>query len=259
MNLTIGIIMGFLLYWVIDNKLWNKIFKSAALIQQYWKFIIAFSFIFVLTLSIIIVKIQDESDLYSILNLVIQIATLVFAIFVGYFAFAQVVENRFEKLKTKGKDQLDRKKYKRAIQNWEQAHLIKRKDSDTLADLLEVYLIVKNFRKFDERIKELGKLIIEESDTVTFHYLRAIRYLLVENLGEAKERIKNLINFTKENPRSLEIFSWEFDDIKNSDTYTKLHGESKIIFDNLASYLDAKLNEEESQKFEGENYSFPRS
>ena len=197
MDLTIGIIIGiitgFLLYWIIDNKLWNKIFKSASLIRQYWKFIIVFSSIFVLTLGIIIVKIQDKNDLYSILNLVIQIATLVFAIFVGYLAFVQVIENRFEKLRNRGKDELDGKKYKRAIQNWEQAHLIKRKDSDTLADLLETYLIVKNFRKFDEKIKELEKLIVEESDSVTFHYLRAARYLLVENLGEAKERINQFI------------------------------------------------------------------
>jgi tetratricopeptide (TPR) repeat protein len=184
-----------------------------------------------------------------------QSLTLVFAIFVGYFAFLQVVESRLDKLKERAKSELSERSYRRAIQYYEEAYKISPKDVSILADLLELYLILENYSNFDEKIIQLQRISIEEKEKVTLLYLEATKFLLKQHLQEAKERISKLVQFIEKHPIVLTHFNWDFSDIQDSEVYKKINGEAKIIFENLIKYLSKKMPNDQKSDFEQGNYS----
>jgi len=156
-------------------------------------------------------------------------------------------------LKQEGFNYLKQKGYARAVKIYEQVASIDVKNFYNMAELLEIYLFQKDFTKFDEKISLLRKNTLDERDSLILFYLKISRYLLKENLLEAKEEINKLIIFSKKNPRFFNI--WDFSDMRSSATYTNLSdGEVKKILDNLIQYLSASMSPENKTKFENGNY-----
>jgi tetratricopeptide (TPR) repeat protein len=186
-----------------------------------------------------------------------QILTLIFAIFVGYFAFLQVVEGRLDKLEERAYFELKQRSYRRATQYYEEAYIINPKDSSVLSNLLELYLILEDYNNFDEKINQLQRISIEEKEKVALLYLQVAEFLLKQHLHEAKEEIKKLVQFIEKHPMALNHFNWNFSDIQDSEVYKRINGESKTIFDNLIKYVSRKLSNEQKNNFEKGNYSTP--
>lgn len=228
------------------------------LIKRYWTFIILF-FFFSIALYFFIYKYSPSKNLESNLNVAGQSLTLIFAIVVGYFAFQQVIENKFEKLKEQANSSFRRNRYIRAIKYYEEARLINPKDFYLLAELVEVYLIIQNPTKFNENIIRLEKLIIEECEWSVVYYLKIANHLLKQDLGSAKIELKNYLQKAIENKSILTNFSWGFSEIKKSNPYKKIDGDVKTIFDNFLNYLSKSFSESDLKNFEEGNYELSKA
>lgn len=235
-------------------QIWDRITSQAPLIKKYWLFVITFILISFTSYWIIInYSPSDKVDRYlSILN---TWETIIFAIFIGYFAFTQLVESRVDKLQEQAYSYLRSKSYKRSITFYEQLYSINPKDPNFLPNLLEVYLLNKQYDKFSQKLPRLSGILIEDRDKYVLFYLIALRYLLEQNLGTAKESIYESIAYSKDHVDSLESFSWDFSDLCNSDIYNRLTGEAKTLLDNFIKFLGRRLTEEEKNKFLAGNYT----
>ncbi len=253
----ITFLIGLRAYNLIDWKKWERILKGTSTINRYWRLVI----IFLLTSCIIgygvFVK-SNKQTLYPNLNLFIQIDTLAFAICIGYFAFLQVMEGRFNDFDSKAMVFLrNQQQYKRAIKNWKKAHIIREEDFNVLSNLLEVYLFDRQLDEFDSMMPKLIKNSIEKSDRVICDYLQISRYLLVENMGGARVKLKELIKFTQLLPQTLNL-DWDFNDMRKSDIYEKMNdsGEAKKTLKNLMAYLSKDLSRIQHEQFESGDYNF---
>ena len=247
----IGIISTLVLKKPIKD-LYKDFVSRTPIIRRYWSFVLIFCVILLVT-YLLVFKYSPKSEIEIYLNVISPVATLVFAIFIGYFAFLQLVESRMTTLKQEGFNYLKQKGYARAVKIYEQVASIDVKNFYNMAELLEIYLFQKDFTKFDEKISLLRKNTLDERDSLILFYLKISRYLLKENLLEAKEEINKLIIFSKKNPRFFNI--WDFSDMRSSATYTNLSdGEVKKILDNLIQYLSASMSPENKTKFENGNY-----
>lgn len=250
------LLMGVFLTLLAQEK-FKRIIKSfyskAPLIKKYWLFVVPFVFICILIYAIII-KLSPQQDLSNNISLLNQASTLIFAIFAGYFAFQQVVENRLEKLIEQGHVFFKQDSYLRAIQYYEEAYSINPKDFSLLAELLEVYLCLGDFKKFDEKIIQLEKLIVEDYERSTLAYLRICERLFKQDLGSAKTELKIYLELVVKKSSTLLLFRWDFSDIRTCDLSTKLDGESKTIFENLLDYLNKGLDNEKKKRFEAGDY-----
>jgi len=246
------------------KNFWEKFFVHPTFNIRF-----GFSVAFLIILSIICVtigikflKISDLNEKLNFINVVIQGATFLFAVIAVYFAFRQLIESRLDKLKTNAYGYLKTKNYEKAIQLWKEAFYIK-EEFDTFANLLEAYLITKSYKEFDEEIENLKKIGLIEKlvngyrESIIFLFLKITRHLLTENIGNAKPYLENIINLIKEKNLTLErgFLMWDFSDLKQSEAYTNLKGESIKILDNLIRYLTDSMNFEERKSFEEGNYS----
>ena len=245
-------IIGGVLFLFIKKKIikyYNNFISSTPAIRRYWTFVIAFS-LSVFISYILILNYSKNID--RILNILGQISTLIFAIFVGYFAFLQVVENRIDKLKEEGHRQLKEKAYDRAIKILEEVHSINISDFSNLAELIEIFLIQKYYEKFDKKISLLEKNIVDKKEKLLFFYLKIFFYVFKEHISDAKQYIDQLVEFRKTNPNILP--SWDFSDLQNSESNQSLQGDSKKYSDNIINYLRGGMSIEDKQKFESGNY-----
>ena len=250
--ISIMIITLFLEYMI--KKKWKVLFNKTTLIKKYWKFVISF-----LTISIIsgiIVYLYTENTTTNLM-LLTQVLTLIFAIFVGYFAFQQVSENRLDRLKEQGHLHLRRLEYLRAIKSFEEAFLASPKNFNILANLQECYIIVQDTKNFNEKKELIEKIIIEDREKIIFYYLKSTDYLIKQDLGKAKEELAECIKFIGSSNLLL-LSGWNFSDITKSDSYKNLSGESKKILDNLISYLQGILSGNEKKEFESGNYALDK-
>lgn len=248
-----GIVLTLLIQGRI-KKLIKNFFSKAPLIKKYWVFVVPF-IVTSLIAYILVINLSSREHLSNNIAILNQATTLVFAIFVGYFAFQQVIEYRLEKLKEQGYNYFKRKSYLRAIQYYEEAYAINPKDFSLLAELLEVYLCLGDFRKFDEKINQLEKLVVEDYERSTIAYLRACKLLFKQDLGSAKTEIKSYIELLAKKPSTILLFRWDFSDIHLCDLYLKLDGEAKTIFDNFVGYLNKNFDEEKKKRFESGDYN----
>ena len=244
------IVITLLLQNIIKKK-WKDFFNKTTLIKKYWKFVISFVVIGILSGTIIYFYTEN---VVGNLMLLIQIFTLIFAIFVGYFAFQQVAENRLDKLEEKGYMHLQKQEYLRAIKSYEEAFLIAPKDFNILSNLLECYLIIQDNKNFNEKKELIEKIIIEDREKIIFCYLKSANFLLKQDLGKARKEMKECMEFIKSSSFSFYPL-WNFRDIKNSELYKDLKGESKKILDNFINYLQGILNAEQKTKFEKGSYT----
>lgn len=231
---------------------YQKFNKKSPIIRKYWSFVI----IFFLTLGIIywfvLTSYLSSENIQRCLDIVGQIATLIFATFVGYFAFLQLVEARIETLKKDGIAYLRDGQYIRAIKKYEEAYSIDGKDFDSLANLTEVYLIVKDFESYENKIIFLEKIALDKKDHLVCKYLIIASYLLRQRLSDADNEIKKLVVYKEKNP-SMTV-TWDFRDVKNGDTYKELKegSEAKKKFDEMVGYLTNRLSPEDKTKFVSE-------
>lgn len=255
MKILIGIFIGALLILLIQKlflRFWNNFCNKAALIKKYWLFIIPFVILSIVSYFLTF-KYSSPEHLQTNLTILGQVLTLVFAIFVGYFAFLQVVENRLEKLREQGYAYFKVQSYRRAIQYYEEAHSINPKSCIILPDLVELYLITQEEEKFKRKLELLEKIVIEDAEKIAYYYLKTAWFLFNEDLRRAKQELSILIDFAKR--ASLAYVPWQFDDIKKTEIYKSLTGDARKILDNLISYLSKRLTPQQKNDFENGNYT----
>lgn len=251
-----AILIGVLLTLVSQEKfkgLLKSFYGKAPLIKKYWLFVTPFSVVSI-SAYVLTFKLSTSENLSNNISLLNQATALIFAIFAGYFAFQQLVEYRLEKLKEQANLYFKQSSYLRAIQYYEEAYSINPKDFSLLAELIEVYLCIEEFKKFDEKIVRLEKLVVEDYERSTVAYLKICKHLFKQDLGTAKTELKSYLDLVQKEPSTLILFRWDFSDIRKSETYKKLTGEIKTIFDNLMSYLNRNLDEEKKKRFEEGDY-----
>jgi|GEM_PF-3080373 len=247
----------FLLTGYLLNKTggWVRYFVNrASLVKRYWFFIIPFTVVSII-LYYMVLKFSPLEKMSIYISVLGQGLALIFAVFVGYFAFLQVVESRLDKLKERAKMAMSDRSYRRSEQDFEEAYRINPNDVGVLADLLELYLILEDYSSFDEKINQLRKNAIDERETVYYFYLVIAKYLLKQHLQDAKIEIEKMIEFIQKHPTVLDHFNWNFKDIQGSETYMRLNGEAKSIFQSLIKYLGRTMAVDQKAKFEKGVYS----
>lgn len=251
---VLPIVLSTLFLQYIIKKKWREFFNKTTLIKKYWRFVISFIIIGSVLGGAIYFYTENITDN---LILLVQTLTLIFAIFVGYFAFQQVAENRLDKLEEKGYVHLKKREYLRATKSYEEAFSIAPKDFSVLSNLIECYLIIQDDKNFNEKKELIKKIIIEDREKLVFCYLESANFLLKQDLGKAKGEIKECIKFIKSSGLSFHS-SWDFRDIKNSELYKNLNGEAKKIFDSFINYLQGILSEDQKKEFESGNYALDK-
>lgn len=252
----ITLIVGVVLALFLKEKfigIYKRFTSVAPTIRKYWFFVVVFCFIVVISYILIFIKSDNNEQLNTNLTILGQVSALIFAIFVGYFAFLQVVENRIGKLKEDGFRYFKEKAYSRATKIYEEVHSIDTTNFNNLAELLELYIIQKDFEKFNKKIVVLEGNILDKKDKLILLYLQIIFELIKEHISEAKEKIALLVEFQKLN-RDVRI-NWDFSDIKMCSVYLSLgNSDTKKYFDNSIKYLIQGMSEEEKIKFENGDY-----
>ena len=126
---------------------------------------------------------------------------------------------------------------------------IKPKDNSVLGNLLEVYLILGLFDKFDSKIEMYKKMSVESSEELTYLYLLTLEYLAKEHLGEARKYARNTIQFVNDNPGVRDRFYWSNDDLLRSDLYGLLSKNTQDFINNFFNYLKRQLVDEQEKRF----------
>lgn len=248
----LGLFTGFLLRPILAKVIF-QLFSKLSIVKYYWKFIMIFTIIYLFSYGFVFFSVNDD-DVAFFISVVNDFGTLIFAIFVGYFAFLQVEENRLEKLREDAYYYVRNQHYTRARKLYEKVFAINRKDYLAISNLLEVYLLLGDCESFDQKISYLNDAIEEGHERIVFYYLNVARYLLIEDLGNVKVKIAETIEFLKDNPDDHVKFSWEFDDIRDSKLYKDLTDQTKTLFDNFIKYLRKSLSKEDMTKFAEGDY-----
>lgn len=232
-----------------------KIFQGKApLIKKNWLLVVPFAILSVVA-YILTIKLSPSQSLNNNISLLNQATTLIFAIFAGYLAFQQLVEYRKDKLKEQASIYFKQPSYLRAIQYYEEAYRIDPKDFSLLSELLEVYLCAEDFKKFDEKIPQLERLVVENYEKSIVAYLKICKNLFNQDLKSTRSELKAYLDLVKNNSEVLPQFRfWDFSDIRKSAAYKKLEGDIKVICDNFLTYLNKALDDEKKNKFENKNY-----
>lgn len=238
------------------SKLRYSISNRTRSLKSYW----TFSLIFMICCAIaywVIFRYSPQSNLGANLNILANVSTLIFAIFVGYFAFAAVAENRLDKFKERGNNYIVTSDFKRAIQEYDEARKINPRDPYVLTNLLEACLVDGNISKFDELFPLYKKIAFDGKEKLIAFYLEIAKDLLTQNLAPAKEKLAKCLEYIKSQPDSLARLIWSFREIRDvSGQYGKLtNGEDpKIILDNFITYLSKELSTNQKLLFESGNY-----
>jgi tetratricopeptide (TPR) repeat protein len=232
--------------------LWRAFMSKTRLIKYYWIFVIIFSVLSTISYYLILSILKDQQRTLAI-SVANQATGLIFAIFVGYFAFAQVMETRKEKYDRVGATNMLQQNYRKAIENWELAHSIKPKDSSTLQNLLEAYLLNKQFDDFDRKIGLLEKVAVDD-EKIVLYYLKVCRELFKSHLAEAEAEISKTVDYIKENSSYFKRLGWGFKELRESETYKGMRGDVKKLIDNYTAYVDRTLTPEQIKQFENGNY-----
>ncbi len=229
------------------KEIFSKIYTRAMLVKGYWIFSIFFVISTLLTYWLI-VRYSNKLNINRNISILNHMSALLFAIFVGYYAFLQVMEGKLDKYKEIAYAHLKEREYNKARQYYEKAYAVDPKDESVIVNLTELYLILNDFKKFDLKIKLIkSNGFLESSDEIIYSYLKAAKYLLKQELGEAKKVIKDMVTKTKGESWSK---IWNFHDIKDSETFKRLDGESKTIFSELIEYIQDATGVEKRKAFE---------
>jgi|SRR5688572_10013447 len=235
------------LFWM-----WRSFRDRTQLIKRYWTFVVPFTVLSVAAYTAvwIFVPVVNRDAALDVLGVAM---TLIFAIFVGYFAFLQLAENRLDKLIEQGDRELYEKSYSRAIGSYEKALSIDPKNYHVLSNVLELYLMTGDSVAFEERLPRLGLNGVEHYEKLVYLYLCALKYLLIGHTIDARAAIQDAVEFVKQHPEALDRLRWNFSDLRESKIYQDLQGESKELLTNFVRYLERGLGADR-QRFENGDY-----
>lgn len=234
----------------LTKKIKNKYSQKMQIIQKYCNFVFIFLLLLLITYTLVF-KFLNNNNLPIYISIINHVSALTFAIFIGYFSFIQILENKIEKLNSEAFLNMKSKNFSRAQKLYENILTINPSHSDALKNLLELYCIQKDFKNFKQKIN-LFK-VEEKKDVLIKHYLLFIKRFFEGNDGKAERIIKKSIKFKKSfnDPSKFNNF-WDFRDILQCDNYKQLTPIRKNIFDGYINYLSGKLNTDEIEKFEVE-------
>lgn len=241
------------------RNFWEKIFKHPSFNKRFFVFVtiatiaIALAFLFLVFTDNIVSTAEEK---IAMGNLIIQFATLIMGIFAAYYALRQLVETRFTALDQSASNEVEKRHYSRAYSNWKDAFYIKR-DPYIFLNMIESLLLIKDYQSFDRYvnyIENTNNILNERSDQLIFLFLKATRHFLVENLGEGKSILSDLIELNKH--KKITNTGWEFNTLLASNVYRELeeNSEAQIIINKLSQYIDGKLTEKEQVTFESGQY-----
>lgn len=220
----------------IENVSKAVIFKICK--HAYWGLILSLLGVFV-TLYILIsfIEPKESSNFISQITDIgnyIQIVTLVFAVFAGYYAFAQLANIEFNSLVKNGEQQLGLERYNRALELFQKA-LDKQEDFYVRANLSECACIVGDKKLLSESLSLLRP--VEVYDKLVLCYLRISKAALENDYVSAHQEMKSLILLGKENKRLIDHFYWSFKDIWQSGFINTLPTDFQEIYNDIFSYL----------------------
>lgn len=238
----------------IHRKLGRRLVRRATLVSRFWFFTIPFALAVIAIYSFIFVRLPRES-IQPYLTVVGASATLVFAIYVGYLSFRQVAESRAEKLIEIARTYRAQELFGRAREALESAHSASPTNQVVLSDLLELLLIQGDYDRFDSHIPRLSDLAVEAHERVHPHMLTAMRYLLVQDLGRARDALLAAVKPMRTCRSKGHTSGWSFSDIHHAESYKKLSGDFRKIFDNLELYFSSRLPEDKITRFEGGEFA----
>lgn len=251
--LILGIVFGVLIVLLASNpvrKVSRKFKQRAPLMKKYWIFVIPFVFLNAVAYMVVWRYFYDDTN-FMVLG---QISALLFAVFVGYIAFNEFGESKFDKLEESSSQALNRGEFLLAIDRYEEAYAIKPTENAVLGNLLELYLIMGKYDKFDDNLPTYQKNTVEKSEILVSKYLLTLKALIREHMQEARELIAESINFVTENPKARETFHWRNDELKSSDSFGVMSESAQTMALNYFAYLKRQLSTDEEAMFVSGEY-----
>lgn len=254
--LLIGLGLG-----VVFKDLFLKIFRK---IKSFWVVVPGFwwtvliliilstvSYVVIFQLSI------NEISLDRNISMANTIITLVFAIFIGYYAFLQVAENRAERNLEQGKNLLSQNspQFVKAMYYYELAMKFKLNDFSSVAELLEIYLANNETEKFTDLFKKIQnkkyQSIIDKYDNLIIFYLKIAKECFEGNVSKAKNIISEAIKYVQHNPNSINPTLWNFRELKTSEPYKNLevNSDRKKYIDNFILFITNQLDQSKKERF----------
>lgn len=248
----------------VKKDFWDNLFDYPSFNKRFFFVLIFVLLVFCILAYFVCIKlqvIQSVSDQVAMINLFVQSATLVLGIFAAYYALRQLVETRFISLDEAGTQEIKRFHYLKAFEKWREAFNI-RPESGIFTNMCESLLLIGDYNTFDQYVKKIQgtrffekEIFQESSDKIVIIYLKIVRHLLVENLGEAKKYILELITLVKQD--GLFGLNWDYSDLRTSTVFQDLNtdGEAKKIIENLILYLSKNIPASRKKDFESGNYA----
>lgn len=241
--LAIGALAAALILGALASPLFKKARKQfrrqTQTIQSYWRFIVVYALAFcgayILTYHFSTATWRELN--ISILN---QVTAMIFAIFVGYYAFLQVVESRADRLLQDSDQAIAQNNPIRAQKILEEADKIRPGSYRILSNLCELYLISDNEGSFNERWPDLDRSAEDVSEKIVALQLDTLRYLLKGHLRDATAAMTRCLDFCKSQP-NWRLY-WQFRELKASKPYSALKSDFKSMTDNFISYLEKNLD-----------------
>jgi len=111
-TLLIGAISTLLIQRGIREAV-KRIRNKAPLIKVYWQFVIVFGIVCIVS-YVIVLNVSSEDSVGTSLSVLNSALTIIFAVFVGYYAFMQVAESRVRKNAEKALHLIRANNYERA-------------------------------------------------------------------------------------------------------------------------------------------------
>jgi len=247
------IIVGAFLYAVLRKPfiyLSDAFKERAPLVKKYWKLVTPLLVITAVAYVVVYKYAFSETNV----GLVGQISGLTLAVIVGYVAFAEFGESRFDKLYDSGMEEFRMLRLNSAQIRLEEAHSIKPKDLDLLSNLLELYLIVGLYDKFDSKITHYRRNELEDREEVLLLYLIALKEIVQDHPKDAKLKVDDIIAYLTTHPHARDTLGWNNKELKGSETYKLLSSETKSLADNIVKFVSGKLSKDDEQKFFDGNY-----
>lgn len=232
------------------GKLFSLFKERAPLVKKYWQLVIPL--VIVTAIAYVLVYFYANNEIAF--DLVGQTSGLALGIIAGYIAFSELGENRFEKLQDTGMDEFRALRFKSAQLKLEEAHRIKPKDVSVLANLMELYVIIGLYEKFDNKVVHYRRVAIEEAEELTLLYLIAFKEAVRDRPKDAKAKIKDITTYVSNHPHARDTLGWGDGEFVESEVYKLLSSESRQLAKNCLNYVTNKLSSDDEIRFAEGNY-----
>lgn len=257
-NFFISIAFGmvcFLIGSLIRTSYIKDMIRKASITPFYWKFVIPFVVLVCFSYVAVFIFVTEQKQ-EIIINLVGQMATLIFAIFVGWYAFIQVINSQAEKTIERAHEYFVSGAYERAKKLYLEAYNLKPDVFSNTAELVELYIVTDSDEDdLKSKLKQLETVALGYREKLVVFYLKTISSLLREDLGTANSHILATIRYVDEHPTEKGIH-WEFAELKNSKRFKDLKpgSEALVKINNYLKFLEKSLPAHELLRFKEGDY-----